>query len=75
MAKKQEKFTANGFDYGMNQATADAPVKEEPKKEFYRFNAKFPIEYKAFLQEMAKIIGEYMEAHPEWKETIDILNK
>lgn len=87
MAKKQEKFTANGFDYGMNQATDDAPVKEEPKKEFYRFNAKFPIEYKAFLQEMAwrnrlpindylvKIIGEYMEAHPEWKETIDILNR
>ena len=83
MAKKQEKFTANGFDYGMTAA----PVKEEPKKEFYRFNAKFPIEYKAFLQEMAwrnrlpindylvKIIGEYMEAHPEWKETIDILNK
>ena len=87
MSKKQEKFTANGFDYGMHQATDDAPVKEEPKKEFYRFNAKFPIEYKAFLQEMAwrnrlpindylvKIIGEYMEAHPEWKETIDILNK
>ena len=79
MAKKQEKFTASGFDYGMNQANDDAPVKEEPTKAFYRFNAKFPIEYKAFLQEMAwrnrlpindylvKIIGEYMEAHPEWK--------
>ena len=24
---------------------------------------------------LVKIIGEYMEAHPEWKETIDILNK
>ena len=87
MAKKQEKFTASGFDYGMNQAT-ETPVKEEPTtKAYYRFNAKFPIEYKAFLQEMAwrnrlpindylvKIIGEYMEAHPEWKETVDILNR
>jgi len=87
MAKKQDKFTANGFDYGMNQDAAQAPVKEEKKQEYYRFNAKFPIEYKAFLQEMAwrnrlpindylvKIIGEYMDAHPEWQETIDILNK
>lgn len=87
MAKKKDTFTAQGFDYGMNQATNDTPVKEEPPKTFYRFNAKFPIEYKAFLQEMAwrnrlpindylvKIIGEYMDAHPEWKETIDILNK
>ena len=24
---------------------------------------------------LVKIIGEYMEAHHEWKETIDILNK
>lgn len=87
MAKKQEKFTASGFDYGMNQAADNTPVKADKPKEYYRFNAKFPIEYKDFLQEMAwrnrlpineylvKIIGEYMEAHPEWKETIDILNR
>ena len=87
MAKKQEKFTANGFDYGMNHATDDAPVKEETKKEFYRFNAKFPIQYKDYLQEMAwrnrctiteyliRIVQADMDAHPEWKDTIDILNR
>lgn len=87
MAKRQEKFTASGFDYGAPTTTTDAPVQAEPVKEYYRFNAKFPIEYKAFLQEMAwrnrlpindylvKIIGEYMDAHPEWKETVDILNR
>ncbi len=58
----------------------------EQEKTFYRFNAKLPVEYKAFLQEMAwryripindflvKIVGEYMDAHPEWKKTIDTLN-
>ena len=87
MAKKQEKFTASGFDYGMNQAT-ETPVKEEPTtKSYYRFNAKFPIEYKAFLQEMAwrsrctvteylsRLVLADMEAHPEWKDTIDVLNR
>ena len=59
----------------------------EPKQQYYRFNAKMPIEYKNYLQEMAwrnrttitdylaRIIREHMEAHPEWKDTIDILNK
>lgn len=62
--------------------TADpAPV------EYYRFNAKLPIEQRDYLQEMAwrnrttiteyltRLIAADMQAHPEWKETIDILNR
>ena len=55
--------------------------------EVYRFNLKLPIECKDFLQEMAwrnrTTITEYltrlvradMDAHPEWTETVDSLNK
>ena len=67
----------------------DKPTEQptEKKEEFYRFNAKMPMECKDYLQEMAwrnrTTITEYltrliladMEAHPEWKDTIDILNK
>lgn len=56
------------------------------KKTFYRFNIRFPEEYRMYLQEMAwrnrtditqyinRLIAEDMEKHPEWKETIDVLN-
>ena len=76
----------------MRKLMEETKVQELPEnqitkqeKEFYRFNAKFPIEYKAFMQEMAwrnrlsindyliKIVGEYMEANPSWKEPIDIM--
>ena len=55
--------------------------------EVYRFNLKLPIECKDFLQEMAwrnrttitgylvRLVRADMNAHPEWKETIDSLNK
>lgn len=85
MAK--QKFTApQGNVYGSviqsteQQQTAD-------KTEYYRFNAKLPMECKDYLQEMAwrnrTTITEYltrliladMEAHPDWRETLDILNK
>lgn len=60
---------------------------QEAKEEYYRFNAKMPMECKDFLQEMAwrnrTTITEYltqliladMKAHPEWRDTLDILNK
>ena len=53
----------------------------------YRFNAKFPMECKDYLQEMAwrnrcsitdyliHIVQADLEAHPEWKDTVDILNR
>ena len=59
---------------------------QEQEKAFYRFNAKLPAECKDFLQEMAwrsrctiteyltRIVRADMEAHPEWKDTIDTLN-
>ena len=60
---------------------------EEPQgSDIYRFNAKFPIVFKDYLQEMAwrnrctitdyliHIVQADMEAHPEWKENLDILN-
>ena len=55
-------------------------------KEYYRFNLKLPIECKDYLQEMAwrnrttitdyltRIILADKDAHPEWKESVDILN-
>ena len=55
--------------------------------EVYRFNLKLPIECKDFLQEMAwrtrttitgylvRLVRADMNAHPEWTETIDSLNK
>ena len=55
--------------------------------EVYRFNLKLPIECKDFLQEMAwrnrttitgylvRLVRADMNAHPEWKETVDSLNK
>ena len=84
MAKKFEAPKGNPYNSIIQSAEKQEP---EPKTEYYRFNAKLPMECKDYLQEMAwrnrlpindylvKIIGEYMEAHPEWKETIDILNK
>ena len=55
--------------------------------EVYRFNLKLPIECKDFLQEMAwrnrttitgylvRLVRADMDAHPEWTETVDSLNK
>lgn len=77
MANK--KFTAI-------QNTAPAKV-ADTGAEVYRFNLKLPIECKDFLQEMAwrnrTTITEYlaqlvrsdMDAHPEWMDGIDQLNK
>lgn len=83
---KTPKFTApqvNPYTAPAEQPQAQPP---EQEKSFYRFNAKLPAECKDFLQEMAWrsrcTITEYlsrlvladMEAHPEWKDTIDTLN-
>lgn len=52
--------------------------------EFYRFNLKLPMECKDYLQEMAwrnrttitdyiaRMIESDMEAHPEWKEKVEV---
>ena len=87
MAK--QKFTApQGNPYNsIIQSTEQAQPEPAAKTEYYRFNAKMPIEYKDYLQEMAwrqrttiteylnKLIAADMEAHPDWRETLDILNK
>lgn len=65
----------------------EAQPQEQPKSnEIYRFNAKFPIECKAYLQEMAwrnrtttteylaRLVLADMEAHPNWKDSLDALN-
>lgn len=87
MAK--QKFTApQGNPYNsIIQSTEQAQPEPVAKTEYYRFNAKLPMECKDYLQEMAwrnrTTITEYltrlimadMEAHPEWRNTLDILNK
>lgn len=86
MAKK--KFDApQGNVYGSVIQSTEQMQPEPQKQEFYRFNAKMPIEYKDYLQEMAwrqrttvteylnRLIAADMEAHPEWRDTLDILNK
>ena len=60
----------------------------ETKQEYYRFNLKLPLECKEYLQEMAwrtrsksitayltALIEKDMEQHPDWRETVDELNK
>lgn len=87
MAKK--KFEApQGNVYGsVIQSTEQAQPETAEKTEYYRFNAKMPMECKDYLQEMAwrnrVTITEYitrliladMDAHPEWRDTLDVLNK
>lgn len=87
MAK--QKFTApQGNPYNsIIQSTEQQQPEPAAKTEYYRFNAKLPMECKDYLQEMAwrnrTTITEYltrliladMEAHPDWRDTLDILNK
>lgn len=84
MGKKFPTPAVNPYD-SLIQSTEAAQMPEE-KPEYYRFNAKLPIECKDYLQEMAwrnrttiteylaRIIRADMAAHPEWTETIDVLN-
>ena len=87
MAKK--KFEApQGNVYGsVIQSTEQAQPETAAKTEYYRFNAKMPMECKDYLQEMAwrnrititeyitRLILADMDAHPEWRDTLDMLNK
>ena len=87
MAK--QKFTApQGNPYNsIIQSTEQQQPEPAAKTEYYRFNAKLPMECKDYLQEMAwrnrTTITEYLtrlmmadiEARPDWRETLDILNK
>lgn len=84
MAKQEFKAPGqNVYGTVVQSAANDKKV----KKEYYRFNLKMPMECKDYLQEMAwrnrTTITEYltdlveadMKAHPNWRETLDILNK
>lgn len=86
MAK--QKFTAPQANPYNSIIQAAEPAKPAaPEEDAYRFNAKFPGIFKQYLQEMswrnrtsitqyvANLITADMEAHPEWKDTLDILNK
>lgn len=85
MAKKFNAPQVN--PYAIQEQPQQIQQPAQTKQEFYRFNAKMPIECKEYLQEMAwrnrtsitdyliRIIETDMKAHPEWKDTIDILNK
>ena len=87
MAK--QKFTApQGNVYGsVIQSTEQQQAEPAAKTGYYRFNAKLPMECKDYLQEMAwrnrSTITEYltrliladMKEHPDWRDTLDILNK
>lgn len=84
-----KKFAAPQVNpYTAQETPQEAPQEAQTeRKEYYRFNAKLPAECKDYLQEMAwrnrititeylaRIIIADMEAHPEWKDTIDVLNK
>lgn len=84
MAKKFEA-PQNAFT-SMIQSAADQTQQPAKKAEYYRFCIRFPIEYKDYLQEMAwrnrtditqylnSLVKADMDAHPEWKDTIDVLN-
>ena len=83
------KFTApQGNPYNsIIQSTEKQQPEPAAKTEYYRFNAKLPMECKDYLQEMAwrnrttitdyltRLILADMEAHPNWRDTLDVLNK
>lgn len=81
------KFSAPQADPYKELIQTAEPQTQEGPKQYYRFNAKLPIECKDYLQEMAWrnriTITEYlanmiradMEAHPEWRDSLDILNR
>ena len=87
MAKK--KFEApQGNPYNsIIQSTAEEKPQPEPTQAYYRFNAKFPGLFKDYLQEMSwrnrisineylsRLIAADMEKHPEWTDTLDVLNR
>ena len=85
MAK--QKFEApKGNPYSSIIQAAEPAQQPEQKDDFYRFSAKFPGICKDYLQEMAwrkrttitdyvaQLVLDDMEKHPEWTETIDVLN-
>lgn len=64
-----------------------AQAEEEKKQEYYRFNLKLPLDQKEYLQEMAwrsresitayltGLVAADMKRHPEWRDTVDELNR
>lgn len=66
--------------------TEAQPKAERPKREVYKANLHLPAELKPYLDEMswrnrmsiteyvAMLIYKDREQHPEWVETIDVLN-
>ena len=89
MAGRPKKYKApqeNPYN-SIIQSTGQAQQEPEAQQEFYRFNLKTPIEYRDYLQEISwrnrtsiteylnKLIAADMEAHPDWRDTLDILNK
>ena len=88
MAGKKKFEAPQGNPYSSIIQSSDQQQPEPaPAEEFYRFNAKFPGIFKDYLQEMAwrnrtsitdyltRLINADMEAHPEWRDTLDVLNK
>ena len=84
MGKKD--FSAINVAPPVNRQISEATQERPTKEQVYRFSLKLPIEHKAYLQEMswrsrtsitdylARLVQEDMERHPEWRDTIDILN-
>ncbi len=87
MANKKKFEAPQTSPYGsLIQSTGETP---EPvaRPDFYRFNAKMPIECKDYLQEMAwrnrttitdyltRLVMADMKQHPDWRDTLDILNR
>jgi len=85
MANKPKFEAPQGNPYGsLIQSTDQQPAQ---KKEYYRVNIHFPLIFKDYLQEMAwrnrtnitqyltRLIEADMEAHPEWRDSLDELNR
>lgn len=86
MAKKFPTPSANPYG-SIIQSSPKGATGTGTSGGYYRFNAKLPLQQKDYLQEMAwrnrititeyivRLIQADMEKHPEWTETLDILNK
>ena len=84
MATKGKKFSVPDA-YSAVVQSANTDTKEAPQQ-WYRFNMRLPMQFQTYLAEMAlrnrttitaylqDLVAKDMEAHPESKDTLDILN-
>ena len=78
--------TPNAYSAIVQSANTDTQDSAAAPQKWYRFNMRIPVEYQEYLAEIAwrnrttitayltELVKADMEAHPEWRDSLDILN-